>query len=80
MLQVRTALRYIRYMAGPVTADFNWVNTVDFSLLQRPDLQNILRQSYNNAKLRSTYDGGLIYQTYYEKRKVFLRHDSLAIS
>ena len=47
-----------------------------------PDLQNILRQSYDYLtimpKLRSTYDGRLIYKTSYEGRKVFLRYDSLA--
>ena len=46
------------------------------------DLQNILRQSYDYLtimpKLRSTYDGRLIYKTSYEGRKAFLRHDSLA--
>jgi len=43
---------------------------------QGPDLQNILRQSYDYLtimpKLRSTYDGRLIYQTSYEERKAFL--------
>jgi len=29
-------------------------------------------------KLRSTYDGRLIYQTSYEEGKAFLRYDSLA--
>jgi len=47
-----------------------------------PNLQNILRQSYDfltiMPKLRSTYDGRLIYKTPYEGRKAFLRHDSLA--
>jgi len=37
-----------------------------------PDLQNILRQSYDHftimPNLRSTYDGRLIYQRTYEKR------------
>jgi len=63
-------------MAGPVTAHFNWVSSVDFCLLQRPDLQNILRQSYDNLtimpKLRSTYDGRLFYQTHYEGHEAFL--------
>jgi len=49
---------------------------------QGPDLQNILRQSYDYltimAKLRSTYDERLIYRTSYEGRKAFLRYDSLA--
>jgi len=49
---------------------------------QGPDLQNILRQSYDYLtmmpKLRSTYDGRLIYKTSYEGRKAFLRYDSLA--
>jgi len=44
--------------------------------LQGPDLQNILRQSYDYLtimpKLRSTYHGRLIYKTSYEGRKVFL--------
>jgi len=47
-----------------------------------PNLQNILRQSYDfrtiMRKLRSTYDGRLIYKTSYEGRKAFLRYDSLA--
>jgi len=50
--------------------------------VQRPDLQNILRQSYDYltimSKLRSTYDGRLIYKTPYGGRKAFLRYDSLA--
>jgi len=49
---------------------------------QGPDLQNILRQSYDYLtimpKLRSTYDRRLIYKTSYEGRKAFLRYDSLA--
>ena len=53
-------------------------------VLQGPDLQNILQQSYDYLtimpKLRSTYDGRLIYKTSYEGRKAFLRYDSLAIS
>ena len=46
-----------------------------------PDLQNILRQSDDYLtimpKLRSTYDGRLIYETSYEEREAFLRYDSL---
>jgi len=46
---------------------------------QRPDLQNISRQSYDHLtiipKLRSTYDGRLIYKSSYEGRKAFLRYD-----
>jgi len=42
-----------------------------------PDLQNILRQSYDYLtimpKLRSTYDGCLRYKTSYEEGKDFLR-------
>ena len=49
---------------------------------QTPDLQNMLRQSYDYPtimpKSRSTYDGRLIYKTSYEERKAFLRYDSLA--
>ena len=41
--------------------------------------KNILRQSYDYLtiipKLRSTYDGRLIYKTSYEERKDFLRYD-----
>jgi len=41
-----------------------------------PDLQNILRQSYDYLtimpKLRSTYDRRLIYKTSHEGRKAFL--------
>ena len=44
-----------------------------------PKLQNILRQSYDYLtimrKLRSTYDGRLMYETSYEGRKAFLRFD-----
>ena len=51
---------------------------------QRPDLQNILRQSYDyltiTPKLRSTYDGRLIYKTSFEGRKTFLGYNSLAKS
>ena len=39
--------------------------------LHGPDLQNILRQSYE--KLRSTYDRRLIYKTSYDGRKAFLQ-------
>jgi len=50
--------------------------------VQRPDLQNILRQSYAYLtimpKLRSTYDGRLIYKAPYGGRKAFLSYDSLA--
>jgi len=49
---------------------------------QGPDFQNILRQSYDYLsimpKLRSTYDGRLIYKTSNERRKAFLKYDSLA--
>jgi len=42
---------------------------------QGPDLQNILRQSYDYLttmpKLRSTYDRRLIHKTSYEGRKLF---------
>jgi len=58
--------------AGPVAT----------SVILGPDLQNILRQSYDYLtimpKLRSTYDGRLIYKTSYEGHKVFLGYDSLA--
>jgi len=51
---------------------------------QGPDLQNILRQSYDYLtmmpKLRSTYDGRLICRTFYKEREAFLRYDSLAKS
>jgi len=47
-----------------------------------PDLQNILRQSYDYLtimpKLRSTYHRRIIYKTCYEGCKAFLRYDSLA--
>ena len=49
-----------------------------------PDLQNILRQSYDYLtimpKLQSTYDGRLIYKTSHEEREAFLGYDSLARS
>ena len=51
---------------------------------QGPDLQNILRQSYDYLtimpKLRSTYDRHLIHKTSYEGRMAFLRYNSLAKS
>ena len=59
-------------------------SATSFSFLtgQGPDLQNILRQSYDYLtiipKLRWTYDGRLIYKTSYEERKAFLSYDSLA--
>ena len=49
-----------------------------------PDLQKISRQSYDYLtimpKLRSTYDGRLVYDTPYEERRAFLSHDSAAKS
>ena len=49
-----------------------------------PDLQNILRQSYDYLtimpKLRSTYDRRVIYKTSYEGREAFLGYNSLAKS
>jgi len=45
---------------------------------QGPNLQNILRQITIMPKLRSTYDGRLIYKTSYEGSNAFLRYDSLA--
>ena len=45
---------------------------------QGPNSQNILRQSYHYLmiipKLRSTYDGRLIYQTSYEEGMILLRN------
>ena len=53
-------------------------------IIRRPDLQNILRQSYDcltiMPKLQSTYYGRLIYQTSYEGRKAFSRFNSSAKS
>jgi len=49
-----------------------------------PIYKKILRQSYDYLtimqKLRSTYDGRLIYKTSHEERKAFLRYDLLAKS
>jgi len=49
---------------------------------QGPDLENILRLSYDYLTiipiLRSTYDGRIIYQTSYEGRKAFLSYNLLA--
>ena len=46
-----------------------------------PNLQNILRQSYDfltiMPMLRSTYDGRLIYKTSYDGSKAIFRYDSL---
>ena len=51
---------------------------------QGPDLQNILRQSYDyltiTPKLRSTYDRCLISKTYFKERMAFLGYNSLAKS
>ena len=51
---------------------------------QAPNLQNILRQSYDYLtimpKLRSTYDRRLIHKTSYERRKAFIGYNSLAKS
>ena len=58
-------------------------HTKRLGLKQGLDLQNILRLSYNNAKVRPTVDlcdGRLICKTSYEERKAFLRYDSLAKS
>ena len=56
----------------------------DQSIELGPDLQNVLRQSYDYLtimpKLRSTYDGRLIYKTSYEERKALLLSKSLAKS
>jgi len=53
-----------------------YVMMCDFLFLG-PDVQNILRQSYNYLtimpKLRSTYDGYLIYKTSYNEWKAFYR-------
>ena len=53
-------------------------------VLQGPDLQNIVRQSYDYLtimpKLRSTYDGRLIYKIPYNEWKAFGRLDSRAKS
>jgi len=58
------------------------VKAVNYKTALGPDLQNILRQSYDYltimSKLRSTYDGRLIYKTSYEVREAFLGYDSLA--
>ena len=62
------------------TADCRFNNFLKLRVFetQGPDLQNILRQSYDYLtiipKLRSTYDGRLIYQTSYEERKAFLMY------
>jgi len=52
--------------------------------VQGSDLLNILRQSYDYLtivpKLRSTYDGRLVYQTSNEEREAFLKQDFLAKS
>ena len=60
------------------------IRTAVVDTILGPDLQNILRQSYDYLtimpKLRSTYDGRLIYKTFYEDRKDFLMCNSLAKS
>jgi len=64
-----------------VVGDTQW----ERSLLSAIAWDPIYKVSYDNLmiitimpKLRSTYDGRLIYTTSYEGRKAFLRHDSLA--
>jgi len=62
----------------------NWAVAVNVFGLQRPDLQIILRHSYDDLtimpKLRSTYDERLIYKTCYEERKAILRYEPLQIA
>jgi len=43
-----------------------------------PDVQNMLRLSYYNAKVTIDFRRRLIYQTSYEERKAFLWYYSLA--
>ena len=70
------------YIYQPTVKDL-FLHASDF-FLQGPDLQNILQQSYDYLtimlKLRSTYDGRLIYQTSYGERNAFLRYDLLVKS
>ena len=58
--------------------------TIFFRGKQEPDLQNILRRSYDYLtimlKLRSICDGRLIYKTAYNEWKAFQRYDSRAKS
>jgi len=85
---VAALLRVARVTAGPAESNgslppgLTHVTCRLTAKNQGPDLQNILRQSYDYLrimrKLRSTYDGRLIYKTSYEGRKAFLRYDSLA--
>ena len=70
-------LRGVVYMtksSGPRTEPWR---TPQEDVCQRPDLQNILRQSYDYLtimpKLRSTYDGRLSYKTSYNEWKAFHR-------
>jgi len=55
---------------------YSWSSTIHAVRLG-PDLQNILRQSCDYLtivpKLRSTYDGRLIYKTAYNEWKAFQR-------
>jgi len=84
-----------RYQKGKTNLDFTEARNSEWqwhqlghmqvcTVLQGPDLQNILRQSYDYLttmpKLRWTYDGRLIYKTSYEGPEAFLRYDSLAKS
>ena len=73
----------LNHLAVPMTG----TSSIDSSLsssttlsLQGPDLQNILRQSYDYPKLRSTYDKRLIHKTSYKGREAFVRYSSLAKS
>jgi len=69
--------RPILYSGGMETIDV--YGLLPKSIIIRGPIYKI---SYDNLtkmrKLRSTYDGRLIYKTSYEGRKAFLRHDSVA--
>ena len=63
--------REAKFRSQPVSKPKYWV---------RPDLQNILRLSYDNAKITIDLWRRLIYHTSYEERKAFLRYNLLAKS
>ena len=75
-----TLLRKLQSVQNATTRLITGTRRITYKLaVLGPDLQNILRQSYDYLtiipKLRSTYDGRLIYKTSYEERKDFLRYD-----
>jgi len=73
----------VSYVLGPfVCSDPGTVVIHCLAVNQGPNVQNILRKSYDYPmimpKSRSTYDRRLVNKTCDKKRKAFLGYDSLA--